>query len=286
MAFNVGQGLSLMGTAIAKTAGDWIGESHRAELQREAMVLADQLAGAREEKGRQFQTSERVESQKYQSGEKSADRAHGEKLALLQADTAIKTAGIGAGATLTAAQMRSADAAAERKQRGEQFDKEFAAKQPIIDADVLAKTIRTASEKNVLDARKELDEATTSGDQAKIAAAKQKVYNAEYSSKDEVQQVSLYQAQARLIEQQLTAAQARLVALQNNDMTSMTPEGKAAIEKMQAYVTRLERDFTAATSTAQAALKRLPQYGAAVTGTPDLSKYLKVPGGLINQPAP
>ncbi len=103
MAFDLSNGLSAAGTAVAATAGAYTLEAQKADAQKEMVMLADQLAGAREEKGRAFTTSERVAAQGFTSGEKGLDRASELERTKLMNATSITTAGISAGASLTAA---------------------------------------------------------------------------------------------------------------------------------------------------------------------------------------
>lgn len=296
MAFNFSAGLSLMGDSIAKTAGALSIEAQKAEAQKEMMVLADQMAGVRDDKQRSFMSSERVAGQEFQKGEKGLDRSHAEKLAQLQADTAIKTAGIGAGATLTAARMRSEDAKLDRADAKDKFEKQFEANKPLLTAETLAKEIKTNSDKMVLDARKELQEARASGDKAKIQAAQQKEFDATYSSQAHVQQVSVYQAQAKQLGDAVQAAQTRLVALQNSNM-AMTPQSQAAIAQLETQVKGLYGQYMAAVRQADEAIKNLPAANQPGASGPDLSKYMQTPGaktapamtpapaGLLNGPA-
>lgn len=76
MVFDIGNGLSEMGKNIAQTAQAWTLEAQKADLEKEKVVLADQLAGAREEKHRGFLTSERESTQTFQSGENEKTRAN------------------------------------------------------------------------------------------------------------------------------------------------------------------------------------------------------------------
>lgn len=364
MAFDIGAGLAEAGKSLAQTAQAYTLESQKAELEQEKIKLADQLAGAREEKQRSFVTSEREATQKFTGGENALNRDNVVKLANISAAASIQSAGIHAGATLGAARMnidaRRAEAAEQRKFEGEQreldrgfrreertderqfqsgekaldraADKERVAAQvkshmdgisaqilaqsnlqqssqefqskekaldreqqkPLLDAEVIQKQVKAASDQIVLDARKDLQTATQSGDAAKIEAAKQNLAVAEYTSKDDFQQVVAYQAQARLIEANLSNKQAKLAALQSSGSASFTPEGKQAIAAMTREVERLQRDFDTAVAAARQAITRLPTFGATPSGTvPDLSKYiirppaapqpgsLKMPG-LIN----
>lgn len=293
MAFNIGAGLAEAGKSIAASAQAYGLESQKAELEKERLTLADQLAGAREEKGRIFQTKEREATQAFTGGENEKNRTQAKELAQLAADTSIKTAGISAGATLGAARM-NIDA------RHEERRLDRAEQKPLLDAEVLAKSIANTNQQMVQDARKEIADARASGDPARIKAAQQKEYDATYSSQSQVQQTSLYQAQAKLIGDALQAAQAKLVAMQD-PVKGLTPEGKAMTAQLQKQVDELQRQYMAAVRAADEATKNLPAYnpGGGQTGAPDLSKYMKPssieapprpqgipmpPGGLINQP--
>lgn len=55
MAFDLGNGLSAAGTAVAATAGAYTLEAQKAELEKDKITMADALAGKRESAGRQEQ---------------------------------------------------------------------------------------------------------------------------------------------------------------------------------------------------------------------------------------
>lgn len=74
MQFDIGNGLANAGTAVAATAGTYALEAQKADLEKEKVLLADQLAGAREEKGRQFTTGEREATQKFTGGQNDLTR--------------------------------------------------------------------------------------------------------------------------------------------------------------------------------------------------------------------
>lgn len=273
MAFDIGNGLSEMGKGIAQTAQAFTLENQRAELDKEKVKLADQLAGAREEKQRGFLSSEREKTQAWQGVENAMNRSSAKDIAQLQADTAVKTAGTSAGAALGAAKMRiDADAPVR--------DAQIKA----LDAETLQKTIASNNAKNILDAKKQLEVAMTANDPAKIAEAKTKIYTAEFSGKEEVQRVSLYQAQAKLIEQAMSATQAKLVGLQDK----FDPGAKTLADQLNKELERLRGEYSSATRAANEALKSLPTYsppGSGGSGTQDLNKYFKSPpgpAGIIN----
>lgn len=326
MAFDIGAGLAEMGKSLAQTGQVLAIEQQRANLEKEKVMLADQLAGVREEKGRVFQAGESEKQRTWQSGEGILNRASSEKVAT-----------IGAGATLGAASISAAERRetslkleeirhqraleilekeqgfrreerkdTQRFQSGESalgrenairlgeisanshltgIDRQLAQNKPIIDAEVLAKTIKAETDKNILDARKALDEATRGGDRGKIEAARQKLYDWEYSSKDDVQQAALYQAQARLAEQVLNNEVSKLTQLQGRMETSLTPEGKAAIAAAEARVARAEREYRAAVAQSKAALERVSSSGLGGSGNrPPLSSFDRAlpRGSLLN----
>lgn len=68
-------GLSELGKVVSQTAQASLLESQRADFDRQKIELADQLAGAREEKGRAFQTSERIGKQQFEGAENEKTRA-------------------------------------------------------------------------------------------------------------------------------------------------------------------------------------------------------------------
>lgn len=94
MAFNFEAGLSSLGESVAKTAGAWTLEAQRAELQKEAMALADQMASVRDEKQRGFLTGEREATQKFTSGEKALDRTSEEKRTSMSSGASLEAARI------------------------------------------------------------------------------------------------------------------------------------------------------------------------------------------------
>lgn len=318
MAFDIGRGFAAMGEAVGKIAGDTLLDQQRAELQKESMTLASQLAGERESKGRAeahgYDMEKQTSQQTFMSGENEKNRA---------AD--LQRTNISAGATLRAAQMQ-VDAMA-----------------PVRQAQVEASNVQTAGTKldnelkaNQAGARKELEAATASGDQGAIDAAKAKVAiydegaalraqqaNAlavetqakeirlkadrmvsdardellaagddpakaaearrklrilESSTKDDRQEIASWQQQAKLAETAMTATMTRLTTLQGQGM--LTPESKALEETLQKVLQQQQREFAAATRNARALLESLDPASRRATGaeSPDLTKYLRKPG--------
>lgn len=164
MAFDVGQGLSEMGKTVATTMGVAAIEAQRGELEKQRLQLANELAIQREDKQRVFQAGEAEKQRVFTAGEGDKERASRLEATKISAGASVASARISADASLRGRQMeidamkdvRAAQVEAQKvATAGAQLDNE----------------IKTAQR----DARKELQEATESGDQAKIAAAKAKV---------------------------------------------------------------------------------------------------------------
>ncbi len=103
MAFDIGAGFSSAGEAVAKTAGAYTLEAQKGELEMQKVKLADELAGAREEKHRGFLTSERESTQKFTSGESALNRAN----ALEAANIGLKGHLASAGAAVQSARIHA-----------------------------------------------------------------------------------------------------------------------------------------------------------------------------------
>lgn len=96
MAFDVSRGLAAMGGAVDKMAGDTMLDLQRAELQKQAAILANDLATERESKGRAEAHGYAMETlgkqQEFQAGENKADR-----------ENRLATTNISAGASIAVA---------------------------------------------------------------------------------------------------------------------------------------------------------------------------------------
>lgn len=94
MAFDFGAGLAEAGKTAAQVGQQWLVDTKRAELEEQKVRLADELLGAREEKGRSFTKSEREATQTWQGGENEKTR-----------QTTLEGHRISAGASLGAASI-------------------------------------------------------------------------------------------------------------------------------------------------------------------------------------
>lgn len=122
--FDVGAGLAEMGKAVAQVSGTALLEQQKSDLDKERLVLANDLASERESKGRKeahgYEMEKLDKVQTFQLGENEKDRQN-----------RLQTAGIGAGATLGAASMqieaRREEAKLDREFQAEQREKTIAA---------------------------------------------------------------------------------------------------------------------------------------------------------------
>lgn len=105
MAFDVGAGLSAAGAAVADTAKTFVAENIRAELEQQKILLADQLAGAREEKQRVFTAGESEKQRTWHSGESQKDRDFKGEEGRLDRESRLATTSMSAGASIRAAEI-------------------------------------------------------------------------------------------------------------------------------------------------------------------------------------
>lgn len=281
MAFDLGNGLNALGTAVATTAGAYTLEAQKADAQKEMVLLADQLAGAREEKGRAFTTSERVATQGFTSGEKGLDRASELERTKLMNATSITTAGISAGASLTAAREHIAAQLA------------VAGSTPHIGDDGTAFTIdpKTKAVKPMT---------MEDGTPLKLpdpVEAKSRLEALQSYSKDKAQRLNEYKTELAPIATELTKLSA-------NPMASVDPEMKAQAAALRAKADTLGKQYQTDIAPIQGRIDTLTNYllqrgktTKAGGSSDDLNKLLfpngrpgaapttSAPPGLINSPA-
>lgn len=107
MAFNFEAGISAAGDAVSKTAGVFMAETLRSELEQQKIVLADTLAGKREELQRQHQSGEADKQRGWQSGEHDKDRTFKGEEGKLDRENRLATTNISAGASIAGARLAS-----------------------------------------------------------------------------------------------------------------------------------------------------------------------------------
>lgn len=279
MAFDIGAGLSTAGTAVAASAGAQILESQKAELEMEKVKLADQLAGAREEKQRGFLTSERVATQEFTGGENTKNRQNSLDIAKLTTDATIKAAGIGAGATIASAQMhvnmmqKQMDQnapliAAQIKQVGAATEEQQVKTATAVIANSNAKEKEAAQE--------ELAEAGKSGDPTKIAAAQQRFAVANANSSEMATLATATASLARLAKDEMDKIQAAMVSPMNQ-----VPERQAQLQSQYKAAEDMYKQRMDAAISASKSVPMLPQGG----GTGGVIKY-DAAGNRVGAAAP
>jgi hypothetical protein len=313
--FNVAAGLSEMGGTVAQVAGAAALEQQRSELQKQILILSNQMAGERESKGRAeahgYDMAKTDKVQTFAAGESEKDRAN-----------RLEATKISSGASITAAKMQIDAMAPVRAAQIEAHKVEAEGKK--LDNDLKS---------SIVTARKELEAATTDGDPIRIKAAREKVdvYDEvsafrtaqikgmavetdakalklqadklvtdrkeellkaqsdpartaelkreisilESSTKEDRAEIALWQQQAKLAETAMTATMTRLTTLQNSGL--LTDESKALESTLQRILKQQQREFTAATEQAKARLESLDpsKKKPGTTEAVDHSKYLR-----------
>lgn len=274
MAFDIGAGLSSAAGSLQKTAEASNLEADKWDLEKQKIALVDQLQTKHEEAGRAFTTSERVATQGFTSGENTANRQNALDIAKMTTDATIKSAGIGAGATLGAASMM---AATQVKVEQMKFDLQ----KPLIDAELLGKQIANTAQQRVSDAKQGVIDARETNDPDKIRAAIQKESDATLGADKNLQVVSLYQTQAKIAESVYTTALSKVTALSSKPEIAMTDAGKAQIKYFQDLADKAQKDFETATRMSQEALRDvpvgMPKQGGPGTGAPPLNQLIPPP---------
>lgn len=269
MAFDIGAGLSSAGTAVAATAGAMTLESQKAELEMEKVKLADQLAGAREEKQRGFLTSERVATQEFTGGENTKNRQNSLDIAKMTTDATIKSAGIGAGATIASAQMHVAMMqkqmdqnapliAAQIKQVGASTEQEI--------AKTALQVITNSNAREKEAAQQELAEAGKSNDPDRIAKAQQRFAVASASTSEASALATSTASLAKLAKDELDKVQAQMALPMNQ-----VPERQAQLQTQVKAAEDLWKQRMAAAIRASESVPPLPTAPAAGGG--GLIKY-------------
>ena len=248
MAFDVGAGLAEMGGAIAKTAGTALLEQQKADLDKERIILADELAGKRQDKQNEFLKGERIETQTYQSGEKQKDRELTVSEGALNRASHERTAAMSAGASIQSARIHQ-----------ETAKMQVEAMSGLRDAEKMKLTLDNTIRESAQTARAELQKAMQANDPAAIDTAKAKIAAIEHSAQDDVKSATLLQGVAKMKEQDVLNAETNLIKLQNATNAAM-PDGKAAIEAQQAKIRKLRTDYESSVRAYDEAVKNLPQF--------------------------
>lgn len=334
--FDIGRGLAAAGEAVAKFTGIAGLEMQKAELQKQSLTLANQLAMERESVGRKeahaLDMEKQGKQQEFDKWRVETTEAGANARTSISAGASIAAANIGlkgrqmeidAMAPVRQAQIEASKAEAE----GRKLDNELKAAQSTarkeletattsgdqgaveaakakvaiydegaalraqqaraLNVETQAKEIQVKAGQLISDAKDDLLKA--GNDPAKIAEAKRRIAILESSTKEDRQEIALWQQQAKLAEAAMTATMTRLTTLQNSGL--LTDESKALEQTLQKILQQQRRDFAASTAQARALLDALdPTRKAAASTEPvDLTKYLKTlnpPPGAKPKPFP
>ena len=262
-------------------------------LEQDKMKLANEFAEKRDEKNRDFQRGERLETQAHNSGEKVLDRDQQMKITTLQMENAVKTAQISAapgharvalereqftaGAPLRAAQLEGVKADTSLKEKtAANYDEEhkarvdlFKAQTKAYDAKTILEGIQTDALKMVTEAKTELTAAEKANDPAAIETARKKLQIANMGANDGQQQVSAALSEAKLWEVAFKETQQRLVIMQDPTKT-MTPAGEKLVKELERQYAEQVRAFNAAAKEA-ARLRQQYQIGGTQTTAPPVT---------------
>lgn len=108
-------GLSTLGKSIADTAQVSLIESQRADLEKQKVMLADQLAGARQDKQNVYTSGENEKQRTFTGGENAANRTSEEKRTGISAGAQITSANIQAKSALDVATLKANELPTEAK---------------------------------------------------------------------------------------------------------------------------------------------------------------------------
>lgn len=257
MAFNISGGLSSAATSLGDTAKEANIAADKWDLEKQKIALVDQLQTKHEEAGRAFTTSERVATQEFTGGENTKNRQNSLDIAKMTTDATIKSAGIGAGATLGAAQIHATMMAkqmdqqapliaAQIKQVGATTEQEIAktALQVIVNSNA------TEKEK----AQKEYAEAAASGDPDRIAKATQQIAVVNYNTGEAQTQATVTANLAKIAKDEVDKIRAQM-ALPIN----MQPENAARLQPSLKAAEDLFNQRMAAAISAANAVPKLPE---------------------------
>ena len=272
-------------------------------LEQDKMKLANEFAEKRDEKNRDFQRGERLETQAHNSGEKVLDRDQQMKITTLQMENAVKTAQISAapgharvalereqftaGAPLRAAQLEGVKAdtdlktktAAGYEEERKSVIAQHKAQTEKWTADTVLTDIQAKSAKTVFYAKEEYTKAVNRGDAAAIAATEKALNIAQMGANEGQHQVSTALTLAKLYETAAEKTQQKMITMQ--DATKQgTPGAAALMETLQKQYDDQVRLANTAIKNAAALQKRYQiGYTAPETPTVDLSdpKYFSQP---------
>lgn len=280
MPFSLLNGLSTLGTGVSEFAGRAGLEQQRADLAKQNLVLADQLATTRESAGRQ---------EAGQIAATAAEKEHGflGEQGAAQRATQVQTAQIGAGATLGAAGISAAASkyAADTQSKG--LYAQLAALEPGRQQDILAsqakvafEAVQTQNAQDLRDAHTALQAETAKpdADPNKISALKSQVTSLETSASTEASTTTaaaaMYRTDMDAVQHFNTQLVTATAALNSPDMsdTDRTAQ-KGLIADLKTQLTGAQRALAYSSSLVHGRV-------GAQTGTPEPGVAPAPPAGV------
>jgi hypothetical protein len=279
--FDVGAGLAKVGEAVGQVATVAVIDAQRAELEKQRLQLADELARGRDSEQRAFVSGEREKTQAFQGGESEKDRAFRASEGEKNRASEERRTGMSTGATLTAAQMQI-------NFRREELDKTLAANREAatklqIGEDGVAYAVNPISQK--------VEPLKLDGQPLKFRDPDQ--------AKAQTEMIRTYSTQltdlSRAYVPQITALEATVRKLQTDDMTSVDPQAKKDLERSQAELKALRERYEQERLPLVNKLNQIgSQLGAKAkiggasssgpSGLPPITDFIRKPKGLIDTP--
>lgn len=224
MAFDVSAGLAQMGETTSKVAGASLLETQKHELEKQKIVLADELAGKRQDKQNEFIRGEREASQVHQADQNDKNR-----------EAQIKAHQISAGATIAGHQISAAA-----------IDRQIAAMAPERDATVAAKKIETESKKFLLDAQTAYQTAVKGGNTEEIAKTKAALEAAQFATGEDTKKVMVQANAVKLAETDLANVRSKMTEFETKNPGGPTTDtAKALAQDLKRQLSEAEALYKA-----------------------------------------
>jgi hypothetical protein len=256
---NFGGGLAAMGQSIAETAGQAGLTQQKADLEMQKETLASQLAEGRESRLETQRAGHQQDLAKTESGLRTGEYK-------AQKDIDLQQLPAVALATQDILKMQASDPAyvkAIRTMTDAKASVQERAAANLYSVQAIGAKIENKAKSQLVDARQELEDATSSGDQARIAAAQKSMYIAQYSMHDEVQRAAALTAQESNDRLQVQSLQAEITAKSVGPLGEQ-PEQKAAreglIRQLQANLAVAQDNYDSTRAMAQKAASQIPSF--------------------------
>lgn len=282
MPFDIGAGLSSMGTSVAQTAGTAALELQKSNLETQKEILANQLAttrettieGQREQAAKDIiplQTAAQVSAHK-QETQDAADIAIAQapKLAAVNDQIAKDRA---SDPEYLASLRKIGDASATVAER---------ASAAASMAQVFNMKLQDTALQGVQAARTALQKAVDSGDTDAIRAAQQQMAVATYSAKDEVVAAATQKGVADSARLYVESIDARIARIAGSTQAN-TPEGKSQLAQLNGERAQAQQSYKTLQAAAVAAAQQIPNVNLGSSGVKPGAPPL---GNIFGKPAP